>query len=371
MKKRTIVISAVNLNNGGTLTILRDCLAYLSSLAAKGEFKVIAIVHQKELAFFPNIQYIENQWPKKRWINRIWFEYVSMHKISKQISPVYLWFSLHDTTPNVIADKIAVYCHSPFAFYKARWRELFFTPKIVLFSWFTKYIYQVNQTKNDYIVVQQQWFKDAMLRMFNVSPSKIIIAPPEVTTPVKISGIANSCQEYSFLFASSPNSHKNFELLCKAVEILENKNVLNFKVLITVKGDENEYAKWLHKKWGYLQTLKFIGFLNQDQLYAIYEETNCLIFPSKVETWGLPISEFSVFRKPMLLADLPYAYETASGAHKVAYFNPDSAEQLAYQMERLLNGDENFLAIQETLIYQNPKAENWQGLFEILLAEKK
>ena len=39
MKK--IVISAVNLKVGGTLTILRDCLRHLSGLAATGEYQVI------------------------------------------------------------------------------------------------------------------------------------------------------------------------------------------------------------------------------------------------------------------------------------------------------------------------------------------
>ena len=34
---------------------------------------------------------------------------------------------------------------------------------------------------------------------------------------------------------------------------------------------------------------------------------------------GLPISEFSEFNKPMLLADLSYAQETAAGSEQVAF----------------------------------------------------
>ena len=33
-----------------------------------------------------------------------------------------------------------------------------------------------------------------------------------------------------------------------------------------------------------------------------------LIFPSLLETWGLPISEFEQTNKKMILANLPYAF---------------------------------------------------------------
>ena len=44
-KRKTIVVSAVSLRKGGTLTILQDCLCYLSALAADGNYRVIALVH--------------------------------------------------------------------------------------------------------------------------------------------------------------------------------------------------------------------------------------------------------------------------------------------------------------------------------------
>ena len=99
MKK--IVISAVNLKVGGTLAILRDCLRHLSGLAATGEYQVIALVYDRKVADYPHIEYIELKWPKKNWFNRLWCEYVAMRKISVRLAPVYLWLSLHDTTPNV------------------------------------------------------------------------------------------------------------------------------------------------------------------------------------------------------------------------------------------------------------------------------
>lgn len=368
-KIKTIVISAVNLVEAGTLAILKDCLAYLSQLNNQKEYRIVAIVFNKELVNFPNIEYMETQWPKKRWINRLWYEYISMKKISKEIGPVYLWFSLHDTSPTVIAEKRAVYCHNSFSFYKWSMRDLLFAPKIALFAIFTKYIYKTNIHKNDFLVVQQNWFRKSMHDMFHFPTSRIIVAPPAKSTrDVLRQGQPN--KRYSFLFAGSPNSHKNFEIICQAVEQLITKEAIDqFDVYITVKGDENKYAKWLYERWGSrFNNIHFIGFITKEELLHYYATCQCLIFPSKVETWGLPISEFAAYNKPMLLADLPYTKETAGGSQQVAFFDPNDASTLALHMKSLIQGDLTRLSPVAQTIIASPVADDWSSLFQILLA---
>lgn len=368
--KKTIVISAVNLVEAGTLAILRDCLQFLSLLADKGEYRIVAIVYSKELCYFPNIEYIETQWPKKRWINRLWFEYVSMRKISQQLAPVYLWFSLHDTSPSVLATRRAVYCHNSYSFYKWKLHDLLFAPKIALFAIFTKYIYKINIRQNDYLVVQQEWFRQAMAKMFGIAKSKIIVALP--SKPVGESLVSSQqFDRFTFIFAGSPNSHKNFELICQAVQSLEQEGISGFRACITVAGDENKYAKWLYEKWGALSSIDFIGFLSKADMEMYYEKSHCLIFPSRVESWGLPISEYARYQKPMLLANLPYAHETSAGASFVSFFNPDSPQDLAAQMKKLIQGDRTFLNKQPLINYSEPFAQNWEELFYTLLNDKK
>ena len=92
---KTVVVSAVNIRKGGTLTILRDCLEYLSALAEAGEWKVVALVHDRSLCEYPSIEYIEIPWTIKSWFRRLWCEYVTMNRISKDLArregrPVYM-----------------------------------------------------------------------------------------------------------------------------------------------------------------------------------------------------------------------------------------------------------------------------------------
>ena len=369
MVKKKIVISAVNLNVGGTLTILRDCLGYLSRLAQAGEYEVLALVHRRDLADFPNINYIETTWPKKRWINRLWYEYVSMKKISREIGPVHLWFSLHDTTPNVVAERRAVYCHNPFPFYRWSWRECFFSPRIVLFALFSKFIYRTNIQQNDFVVVQQQWLKAAFTRMFSLSKEKIVVALPDAPKWTKSSGVhlLRPGGAYVFVFPASPNSHKNFECICKAAAMLKDAGVENFKVYLTLSGKENPYATWLYEQWGSNPALRFIGFQDRHSLFVYYDEANCLLFPSKVETWGLPITEFAALKKTMLLADLQYAKESAAGCEQVSFFDPERPEMLAAQMKALIEGDTSFLKPVPVQTIEEPAVNSWPALFDILL----
>ncbi|KGE14160.1 glycosyltransferase [Sphingobacterium deserti] len=368
-QKKTIVISAVNLNRGGTLRILRDCLSYLSSMAVNEDYRIVAIVYKRELVDFPNIDYIETQWPKKRWINRLWYEYFSLRKISKSLQPVELWFSLHDTTPSVLARRRVVYCHNSFPFLKWNFRDLLFAPKIVLFALFSRFFYQFNIHKNDYVVVQQEWFRTAFVRLFNLHAKHIIVAPPKVAkSQVDVPMQKGAKEKTVFIYPAIADSHKNFECICAAAELLWMKGVRNFEVLLTISGEENKYTRWLFKRWAKkVPALRFLGYLDQTTLFHYYQLSDCLIFPSKVETWGLPISEFSRYQRPLLLADLPYAHETAQGNEEVAFFDINDYQVLAGYMEKIIAGDNSFLNPVYARAIEEPLVQSWEELFTKLL----
>jgi glycosyltransferase involved in cell wall biosynthesis len=92
-----------------------------------------------------------------------------------------------------------------------------------------------------------------------------------------------------------------------------------------------------------------------------------MIFPSRLETWGLPISEFSPYKKPMLVADLEYAHETVGEDVAVSYFNPGRAQELAKRMKSLINDDYSFLVRNKKPYIQNPFVSSWKELFNIIL----
>ena len=333
-ERKTVVVSAVNLRKGGTLTILRSCLKYLSEKAAQSH-RIIALVHDRTLCDYPGIEYIEFPNTIKSWDRRLWCEYVTMHEVSKQIAKedghkVWMWLSLHDTTPRVEAEHRQVYCHTSFPFLKVRWRDFIMDPKIPLFAMFTRVAYRINIHKNEHIIVQQNWFRDAMSRMLKVSLEKFRVIPPSMPSISDVEPAEIATPVPMFLYASTADCHKNFENLCEAARLLEQEiGKGHFRLVLTIKGDENRYARWLYKRWGTVESIDFHGFMDKAHLFGHYKAAHRLVFPSRVETWGLPISEnIALGNGRMLLADLPYAHETAAGATEVKFFNPDDISEI-------------------------------------------
>ena len=363
--RRNIVISAVNLRKGGTLTVLRDCLRYLSE---RKDLHVTALVHKRELCDFPGIDYIEIPWSIDGWFKRLKCEYITMFRISKQLPETDLWLSLHDTTPRVKAKRQAVYCHTSFPFMKPQWRDFRMDPKIPLFTLFTRYAYRWNVRKNRYLIVQSQWMRKEMARLLHLPENRFIVFPPSFR-PVDIPSLPIS-NPTTFLFPATADAHKNFETLCEAARLLENRIGKNrFRVVLTVKGDENRYASWLYGKWGCVESIDFHGLMTRDELARTFGEASCLVFPSRAETWGLPISEFLPTGKPMILADLPYAHETAAGASQVSYFPVTDAEALASTMEAFLQGEMHGFLPVPVPSFHPPYASDWDALFRLLLEE--
>ena len=365
--RKRVVISAVNIRKGGTLTVLRDCLRYL---AGRQDLQVTAIVHKQALSDYPGIEYIEIPWSIESWGKRLHCEYRTLRMVSEELQPVDLWFSLHDTTPSVSARKQAVYCQTSFPFLKIRARDFLMDRKIPLFALFTKYAYKMNVRRNRYLVVQQEWLREGLSRKLGLPRDRFIVAPPAFVAP-EIHDTSAGEPVPIFLYPASPDCHKNFETLCKAAALLEKQLGQNaFRVVLTLNGTENRYAAWLKRKWGHVASIDFHGFMSKEELYAYYGRAACLVFPSRVETWGLPISEFKPSGKPMILSDLPYAHESAAGAEKVSFFPVLDEKSLARQMELAIRGNiSNFEGCMRAPVHA-PYAQDWGALFTLLLDDE-
>lgn len=376
--KQHIVVSAVNLRKGGTLTVLCDCLSYLST---RDDIVTTALVHDRSLCDYPRIEYIEIPWSIKGWGRRLWCEYVTMNGISKKMDHIPdLWFSLHDTTPRVRAKSQAVYCHTSFPFLKRRWRDFRMDKKIPLFSMFTKFAYKWFSKRNDYLVVQQEWFRNGLSDLIHFPKDRIIVSPPSfkpLDIPcVSIGNSGKGRKDYVvergnrklFFYPSTPDCHKNFELVCEAVYVLEKKYGPDcFRVVFTFDGTENKYASWLINTWGGLNSIDWHGYMSKEDLVQHYADADCLVFTSRIETWGLPISEFKVTDKPMILSDLPYAHETASGFGSVAFCGVDDSDALATMIEEVITGKMDSFEKVPVVSHASPYARSWEELFGILL----
>ncbi|MES2445768.1 MAG: glycosyltransferase family 1 protein [Bacteroidota bacterium] len=367
--KKVIVISGANLFSGGTLSIMQNCLKYLDACLAS-DYRIIALINNAvDFKEIKNIELIEISAMRKSYFHRLYYEYFDYKSLSRELNP-YLWFSLNDMSSNIKATKRAVYCHNPSPFRKLHFKDIFDQPQLFFFTLFYKYLYKINIHKNNYVIVQQNWIKKKFVKFYGLKPEKIVVARPLETSENTVQSISARIADAIFFYPAVPRPFKNFEVIIKAVKILTRKKCNNFKVVLTFDGMENNYAKRMIALADGVAGIEFTGLLSRNEVDDYYALASCLLFPSKLETWGLPITEFKAFDKSIFLADLPYAKETLGKYEKAVFFDPDDAHHLADLMFKTIQAQPIDYAITTETEYVHPCTTNWQQLFDLLLIEK-
>ena len=147
----------------------------------------------------------------------------------------------------------------------------------------------------------------------------IVAKPVGKKNNIKILHKRSKNKKYVFIYPTLPRFHKNVEVIGDAVNNLLNNKVENFIIKITINGNENRYAKYLFKKYSKYKNIQFIGLQDKKKIKQLYKKADALIFSSKLETWGLPISEAAKYNLPIIASNLDYAFETL-GSYKNASF---------------------------------------------------
>ena len=364
-----MLISGVNLTEGGPLSIMVDAVKIFVQHYLQ-QYRLVLLVHNKSLFpalhSNPAVEIVEYAYPKKSWLLKLWFEYIHCRFIAKKIKPD-VWFSIHDVTPSVQAKIRVVYCHNPAPFYKLTRKEIWNEKTLFFFHFFYSFIYRINIRKNDFVIVQQQWMREEFMKRYKVA--NVVVAYPDIRLPEIAHAMHPQTPQgvFRFCYPALPRSFKNFEVILKASDFLYQSNK-RFEVVLTIDGTENNYSAALLEKYSHLGCIKFIGRQTRENTMKLYTESDCLIFPSKMETWGLPITEAKFYSQPMLVADERYAHETVGKYDKVCFFETGNHQQLAGLMEQAITGN---LQYHHTTYTQpaRPFARSWNELFGIILAD--
>lgn len=362
MKPR-IVLSGVNFVEGGPLSVFQDALRELSASFAD-RYTVTALVHRRELFDTPHVEYLEFPEVKTSWLRRLRFEFFDCRALSEHLQP-HLWLSMHDITPSVTAATRAVYCHNPAPFYRMPLREALLDRTFTMFRLLYRFLYGINIRKNDFVIVQQDWMRREFHCRYRVR--NVIVAHPSVP-PVSVSqNIAT--QPNTFFYPALARSFKNIEGLLGAAELLEKQDAPPFEVWLTISGQENRYAAKLRQQFGHLRSIRWLGLQPRSRVDELYAAAGCLVFPSKLESWGMPLSEWKRTGKPMIVADLPYAHETTGDYETVRFVPPLDVAEISRAMRGFLEGKLQSQPVHAAAIAE-PFAPDWQELFRILLGER-
>lgn len=371
LNKKIIVLSGANITSGGPLTIFNDALRQLSQNDAH---EIIAVVGNKTIFYnSDNISFIELPNYKKFILLKFYYEYFYFKNISRKIIPD-IWISLNDFTPNVLAKNVFTYFHNASIFFKIEWSDFLFSRRIIFQKMYYTLFLKFNIHKNKKFIVQQNWIGKGISGKYNLPLNQILVFKPngvinENLENLKIRSVGeNQNDNFILFYPTRAYGYKNIEIICDALDFLLNKySIKNIELRLTVDEDENGYTKFLKRKYHQLPIV-WLGAISRDQVENNYREASVLVFPSRLETWGLPLSEFAKYQKPIFAIDLGYVYETLHGYPYLAFFKPYDVNGLAKLLKDSI--DKLDLEYYKFSEYENNDIEgvkSWNELLEFKL----
>jgi len=320
--KNIIVVNATSLEYGGALTILNqfigniveDNYSYVIFVCAKYKSK-----HTKR-----NIQFVQVN--AKSSIKRIMWDAFGLKKWlwRNQFNPI-ASISLQNTNfrcgksiPNFI------YYHQPIPLYNRTWS--FLNPVERRF-WFYKHIYPyfiklfINNTTE--IFVQIRYIKDSFSKHFNFAKRKIhIIRPMLEVSDITSSGTPKfDNKKMNLIYPATSLIYKNHTTIIKAISLLDQDLQKKLMLHLTCRKQDLDYILINTKIYF---SINFMGNVSYNDIIAMYKEADALLFPSYIETFGLPLLEAAFFGTPIITADLPYSHDVLqryTGARYVLYNN--------------------------------------------------
>lgn len=362
----TIIVSATALAKSGALTILNEFIEYVSNLK-KYKF-IIFIPDSVNLPKTVNIRYIPV--PKKNWLSRIYWDscglrkYIRVNRLQYQAV-----ISLQNTSVNVEGKQI-IYLHQsiPFIDFNIPLTSLW-NLKLWLYKRFYSYFIFLFVDKNTSFIVQAKWLKEILSDKYHIDAKKISIIKPKARyVPLATNSIHNvaklSKQLCNIIYPATPIFYKNHCVIIDALRILkEQRNIDN--LCFNVTFSKGEYAKFddLVRRYNLGKNIRYLGYLTRDELYQHYDNSAFMVYPSYVETCGLPLLEAASKQLPIIASDLPYACEMLEAYTGVVYVKYNVSTEWAREIDAMARTGET------RIIPPLLKAENgsdWNKLDNII-----
>ncbi|MGI2104673.1 glycosyltransferase [Shewanella frigidimarina] len=362
--KRIVAVNGTALSKSGALTILKQ---FIKHAAKDDKYQYLCFIPENlELECSENITLIEI--PKMSWVGRILWDAFKFKKYlnTQSINP-YKVISLQNTSINVNVDQI-IYLHQPLPFSSIKWsvykKEQF---KLFLYKHFYSFFIFLFVNKNTNFVVQTNWMKEALCAISLIDESKVHVIKPDINLPtVTLNNMENKNKsEYILLYPATPIFYKNHLIILEALKLLKEKGqVDNVKLQVTFEEDDYILFSKQVKKFDLSNNVEFLGTRPYEEMTNIYQRADIILFPSYVETFGLPLVEGASLGKPVLCSDLPFSRDVLAGYSGATFLNYQDPIEWANMINDTLLKVQN--GCFEYGVFESTQTTTWKDFFELV-----
>lgn len=303
-------------SESGALSILEE---FYDKYRNDKENQYVFVISTPELESTDNIQVLRYPWIKKSWLHRWWFDHFYAPRIVKeyQIDKV---FSLQNVLVPLCNIEQELYLHQPLPFVEYRFNfnenKLFWIYQHIIGRQIKKSVKKASK-----VIVQTNWMKEACIKQVGADSNKIDVQQPKIDMKMIIPFVDTPEHRKNFFYPATPLEYKNHMVILEAFKMLQDEGITNYKITFTFNGDESEYAK---KLYSYAQQydlkVTFAGKLSREEVFKMYSKS-VLLFPSLIETFGMPLLEARLSGTPIIARDTSFAKEILKDYGNVMFAN--------------------------------------------------
>lgn len=357
---KTIIINATATKSSGALTILKSFLLFIETSVNASDYHFYLFT---TLDLFTNTEKItiENvnvkTWKQRiRWDNGGLKEYCEKNGIKAD-----LIFSNQNTCTKWSGIPQLVYYHQALALIPFSWNPL---KKSERLFWFYRHVYPFFVSRNNKsakYIVQLNFIKTAFCNNFReISPERIYVVKPDF--PNENINKIDSSTEFSdgrkvLLYPAVDAKYKNHRIILKALQKLTCEERNDVHVLFTVPSDSR--LTKLILKYGLSYVCTCIGMRPYSELKKIYKIATAMIYPSKIESYGLPLIEAASFGIPILAADLTYAREVLKEYPNALFIDVNNADEWS-------RGIRKSCSMTKIPVKMEKKESSWNKIMKII-----
>lgn len=229
-------------------------------------------------------------------------------------------------------------------------------PRIVKQTW----------TKNTQFVVQTSVVKNRFVSYFGILEGNVHVCFPDIEKIDVLQCKAYNWgdNKYHLIFVGDDSKYRNGCTLVKAMGILKKENFQlteHIKIHVTSSPESAPVMYNEVLRNGVTDNFVFEGIIKHNNLLNYYKSATALVFPSSIETVGLPMLEAATFGLPVLTADVDYAHEVMKDYDGVKYADVHDYEAWA----------KNIIDVCENHKRYNPLSQerksDWELFFNLIM----
>lgn len=203
--------------------------------------------------------------------------------------------------------------------------------------------YRYVRRRADLFLAISEFTKRELAELLNIPSENIHVVPcacseqmARVKSPKQLARLR---EKYSLpgqfiLFVGNTNPRKNLERIIQAFDLFKERTNLPHQLVIAGEQGWKFDRKKVLKKIRHWDTVRFIGFVPDEDMPALYSAASLFLFPTLYEGFGIPVLEAQACGVPVVTSNCSSLPEVAGDGAE--YVDPYDAESICKGMTRVL-----------------------------------